>query len=203
MPIDRDSTDVPEADIPALGHRLDAPEQGQVRSTLASKLVPTVDLVRNLYSKFGVRPYRVFMVHSQWTGGEQGIGQEVITSRIEILPTPRLRDMGAVNTVMRETGLTEEGDIEVDQISARYTEDDLTGRTPDLRDSNLPRTSAMAVDFYWEIVENRGQDPYPVIRRFNPRNVPGLSRDGFQWRVTLIKQDYDRGRRGEVDRESF
>jgi len=203
MPIDRDNSGTPEADLPALAHALDSPEPGQVRGTLASRLVPVVDSIRSLNSKFGIRPYRVFMVHSQWTGGEPGVGYENITSRIEITPTPRIKDMDAVNTIMRETGLTEEGDVEVDQISARFTEDDLTGRTPDLNDPNLPRTTGAAFDFYWEVVENRGQSPNAVIRRFNPRNVPGLSRDGFQWKITLIKQDYDRGRRGEVDRSAF
>jgi hypothetical protein len=111
--------------------------------------------------------------------------------------------MNAIDSVLRTTGLTEEGTITVDEISARFTEDDLLGRTPDLNDPNIQRTTGKAFDFYWEVLENRGQNPYPVIRRFNPVNVPGLSRDGFEWKISLVKQDYDRGRRGEVNRESF
>ena len=33
--------------------------------TLASKLVPVVDKIRQLYTNFGVRPYRVYLVHVQ------------------------------------------------------------------------------------------------------------------------------------------
>lgn len=203
MPIDRDQTDTPEADIPALGRALDPPQVGQVRQTLASKLVPVVDKIRQLNSRFGIRPYRVFMVHTQWTGGEPGVGDEMILSRIEILPTPRVRGMEGIDTNVLATGLTEEGTVEVDQISARLTEDDLLGRTPDLNDPNQQRTIAGPVDFFWEIVEARGQRPNAVIRRFNPSALPGLSRDGFQWKITLVKQDYDRGRNGELNREAF
>lgn len=203
MPIDRDQTDTPEADLPEMGHELDGPPRGLYRETLASDLVDIVDEIRQLNSEFGIRPYRVFMIHSQWTGGEVGVGQEQITSRIEILPTPRLKGMDSLSTIVDPTGLTEDGSVDVDQISARYTEDDLTGRTPDLNDPNLPRTSAGAVDFYWEVHENRGQTPNTVLRRFNPKGVPHLSRDGFQWRIALVKQDYDRGRNGETERESF
>lgn len=203
MPIDRDQTDTPEADIPALGHALDPPQVGQVRQTLASRLVPVVDKIRRLNSSFGIRPYRVFMVHTQWSGGEPGAGDETILSRIEILPTPRVRGMESIDTNVLSTGLTEEGTVTVDQISARLTEDDLLGRTPDLNDPNLRRTMAAPVDFFWEVIEARGSNPNSVIRRFNPRGIGGLSRDGFQWSITLVKQDYDRGRNGELAREAF
>jgi hypothetical protein len=181
---------------------LRAPTPGEQRETLANRLVPVVDRIRHLSAIFGVRPYRVFLVHSTWTGGEIGVGRENVAS-IEIVPPPRVRELGSLTEVLRATGTTEEGDIEVDRISARYTEDDLLGRTPDLRDPNAPRTTVEGAEFFWEIVETRPSTPYPVVRRFAVRGLPELRRGAAEWTVRLVKQDYDRGRRGGTDRDSF
>jgi len=201
--IDRENNGDPATDLDELGGRLRSPTPDQSRGTLASRLVKVADRVRNLNARFGIRPYRMFLIHTIWTGGERGIGDERIVSRIELLPVPLLKNIGALDEVLRATGTVEEGDVECVEISARYTEDDLLGRTPDIRDPALQRTALEEMDFCWEAVENRPQRPFAVIRRFAVRGVPELSRDGFQWKVRLVKQDYDRGRRGETERDAF
>ena len=202
MPADRENNGDPASLLPELGRRLEAPTPGEQRETLANKLVPIVDRIRHLPAIFGVRPYRVFLVHSTWTGGEIGVGNEVVRS-IEIVPPPRVKEVGSMNEVLDSTGTTETGDVEVDRISARYTEDDLLGRTPDLRDPNALRTTIEGAEFFWEVIETRPSTPYPVIRRFAVRGVPELRRGAAEWVVRLVKQDYDRGRRGDVARDSF
>lgn len=165
-------------------------------NNLAASLVPVVDGIRQLYTDMGIRPYRVFLVHVQWAGGERGLGEPQELSRREILPTPRVRDMSATSEVLRATGLTEEGGISIDQISAKYSEDDLMGITPDLKNLADPRTSRKQVQFYWEVVENRSIEPTGRRRRYRPISAPTISKDGFQWIVSLTRQDAERSRSG-------
>ena len=201
MADDRTKSGTPLAEIPAIAGQLKGPSPSQVPATLASRLVPIVDKIRRLNSTFGIRPYRVYLVHVLWSGGQPGDGSETEISRREIEPTPRVRDMGGTTNVMRAYGVSEEGEVFVDQISPRFTEDDLQGLTPDLKDPALLRTDLRWSEFYWEVVENRPATPNPVRRRYVPQ-VPSLSRDGFQWAVRLIKQDYNRGRQGGFYRPS-
>lgn len=203
MAIDRENNGDPASLLDEMSGRLRGPTPDQQRGTLANKLVKVADRIRALNARFGIRPYRVFLIHTMWTGGDRGVGDERVISRVEILPVPLVSGVGAISEVVRATGVVEEGDVSVEQISARFTEDDLLGRTPDIRDQNLPKTTMDHVDFFWEIVENRPQRPLAVIRRFAVRDVPELSRDGFQWTIRLVKQDYDRGRYGGTDRGAF
>jgi hypothetical protein len=135
----------------------------------------------------------VSLVHTLWSGERRGIGIPDVY-RIEILPTPRVVDLGATPEILRSTGLTEEGSLSIDQISPKYSEDDLMGRNFDQQIPGLLRTNKSNSEFYWEVVEIRATIPVPIRRRYQPQAVPSLSRDGFQWSVLLIKQDYDTSR---------
>lgn len=194
MPIDREDNGDPRSQLPELSGRLRPPEGEGQRRTLANRLVPVVDRIRNLNARFGLRPYRVFLVHVVWSGGARGAGMMRVTSRREVLPVPRVGDVGAMVETILATGTTEEGGISVDEISAKYTEDDLLGRTPDLGDPKLGgMTAEESTEFFWEVEEERPQRDLPAIRRFAVAGVPALDRGKFQWSVRLTKQDYDRG----------
>lgn len=196
---DRTNSGDPIAELPELSGQLRPPAPIMEPQTLAGRLVPVADKLRNLYAMFGLAIYRVFMVHVAWSGKKKGVGTPTIISRREILPIPRVRDLAAVRRIPRATGLTEEGDIIIDRISGKYTEDDLTGATPDLTDPNLSRTSLKAIDFFYEIQENRPSTPPPPLRRYSaPVGIPMLSRGGFAWTITLTKQNNDRSRRGDM-----
>lgn len=204
MPADRTRPGDPLAELPALRGELDPTRPEEMPRTLAGELIPVADSIRELYSAFGIRAYRCYLVHGQWSGQRRGEGVLQIISRRELTPTPRVRDLGQVSEVLRSTGLTEEGGVVIDQISGRYTEDDLMGLTPDLQEPALQRTSRAMVEFFWEIVESRPSTPTPIVRRFRPVSVPMLSRDGFAWTVGLTKQDFDSGRTGTtVPRDAF
>jgi hypothetical protein len=200
MARDRTNSGTPRAELPELTGAVKALPPGHGDSALASALTPVVDEIRQLYTEFGVRPYQVFLIHMQWSGNRIGEGSAVEISRREILPTPQVVDMGSTTEVLRQFGLTEEGGLVVDQVSTKYTEDDLMGRTPDLIDPTMPRTGLSTVEFFWEVIESRPSNPASVPRRYVPVGVPMLSRDRFQWRVALAKQDYNRSRGRTFDR---
>jgi len=162
----------------------------ELSGTLTTRLIPLVDRIRHLYTRFGQRPYRVFLVHLQWSGRLIGEGSPVVLSRRELLPTPRVLDMSATNEVLRAFGNTEEGGLTVDQISMKYSEDDLLGRTPDLINPATPRTSMKNVEFFWEVSEDNKRIP----RRYVPNAVPMIGKDRFQLRISLTKQDSNRAR---------
>ncbi len=198
MAIDRTPSGDVRSELPEASGELRPPAPYGVPQTLAGRLTPVADRLRNLLAKNGLRPYRVWLVHASWSGAKRGIGQLTVTSRRELLPVPRVRDMNTVRRNVLAMGLTEEGDIIIDQISAKYTEDDLTGRTPDVVDPSIPRTSRPNVEFWYEVQESRPSTPPPPIRRFSPpAAAPMLSRGGLMWTVVLSKQGEDRGRRGE------
>lgn len=189
----RDRTDNgnPRLEFPAISGRV----RPRTRTgTLTDRLQPTVDKIRQLYTDFGERPYRVFLVHQQWSGGVRGRGQPQDISRVEVLPTPRLLDMSGTTQVIHAFGLQEDGGVTIDQISLRFTEDDLLGKTPDLIDPTNQRSGPEGFDFFWEIVEARNTTPQPVRRRYVPNAVPVVMPDGFQWKVTLTKQEFNRSR---------
>ena len=204
MPGDRVADGVPGSSVPEVSGQLRGPVPAAQREpdSLAWRLTGVVDRVRGLSTKFGLRPHQVFLVHVRWTGKRRGEGSPQQVACREIVPRPRVRDMDSIRRVSHATGTIEEGDVVVDEISARIPEDDLMGRTPDLMDPTVPRSLAPNVEFFWLIVEVRPSSPRPARRRFAVAGVPALARDGDGWRVTLTKQDYDEGRDGGLGRDT-
>lgn len=162
----------------------------QPSRTLVEDLGGTVDEMRQLYADFGLRPYRVFSVVVRWTGGATGRGDAVVESEVELLPTPRLVDMGPVRGVSTPAGRTEKGGVQLREISPRYTEDDIrtlfhTQPLPQDRDGFLE----VRVDC---------RDGSTTRRRFIVSGVPFRDAEKFEWRTRLLKQDANRSRAGKV-----
>lgn len=168
--------------------------------SLANAAVAVADQMRALQSQLGFRPYKVFLVRGYWTGDRRGFGDLVISSRCELTPTPRVRDLATLNQNIKSTGRVEDGDVYVDEISARYAEAELMGKTTDLAAPDQPRTARNLVEFWWEVAEAREGCPEPAIRSFTPRTAPSLKRDDFMWTITLAKREYDRGPSGDPER---
>jgi hypothetical protein len=176
----------PEAEMPALGGAVHPLVDGQV--TLAQSLGPSIDQIRQIATDLGVRPYRVFLVHWLWPK-QKGIGRPREIYRKEILPTPRVMDMAATPFAMTSFGLNDVGGLFVDQISAKYSEADLIGRTPDVMDPARPQTNLSNSECFWEVREARQTNPPTKPRRYATNGVPMLNRSGMQWKVNLVKQD--------------
>jgi len=187
MADDRTSPSDIEAEVQAeSGVLRPEPARGQ---NLCLSLLPTLDSVRqSCIVDLGLRPYRLYLVHWAWPS-KRGLGRPIEIVRRELTPCPRVSSMDGTVLAVAAFGRLEGGGIRVDKISARYSEDDLMGRTPDLRDSVHPRTSANNVEFFWEVVENRQTTPPPRARRFIPSAAPHLSRAGMSWSIMLNKQD--------------
>ncbi len=163
---------------------------GDISQTVIASLTPCVDKIRDLYTQLGARPYHVNLVHTQWSGGERGVGVEEVIDECPILPTPRVADLSAVNKQLLSVGLEEAGDIRVSEISPRFTEDQLMGISED--GTPVPGDQ----NFYWEIFFPRADGP-GVRRRFTPKAVPNYNPTRFQWWIDLVKAYEDRTRQGD------
>ena len=184
---DRTTPSSPASEMPEARGDVRAP--AAIPSTLAVRLGPVVDRARQIAANLGVRTHRVWLTHVEWPSSRRGVGEPLVTSRREILPAPRVRV--STSFILRAIGNTEDGTIFIDKISARYSEGDLTGRTPDLADPAMPATGARNHEFFWEVQETRPTEPQPAIRRYIPTVVPELRQPGG-WSLTLNKQDYNR-----------
>jgi hypothetical protein len=154
------------------------------RRTLADSLGPTADRIRQIRTDLGFAPYRVYLVHWRWPG-KVGLGRPVEISRVEILPTPKVSDMNSTNLMLAAFGATEGGGIFLSKISTKFSEDDLAGKTPDMRDLVRTNTAAYGVEFFYEVRLNR---PGSKPRRYSPSGVPNLDKNGLHWHLNLIKQ---------------
>ena len=187
------------------------------RSTLAARLSGKVDRLRQLNTRFGLRPNRVFLVWSEWSGVERGEGREAVITKVELLPTPQVSDLTALNRRPFAIGIFPEGSIRVDQISvAVFTRDMLNGLAIPIVDqrgcvcgcrparpyaaegvnqNGVERTTDPTVDFWWEVVEDgRGDDP-PQHFRF--RLLGEVERKAFGWAVNLEAADEELDRSGK------
>ena len=200
MADDRTQQNDPAAELPELAGAVRPLRPEEVRASLMGEMSPIVDDLRQIAVDLGLRPYRVFIVHVLWTGVKVGDGNPVEISRREILPTPRIRDMSATTEVLSAFGRVEEGGIVIDRISAKYSEDDLTGKTPDLIDPAMTRTGKRNGEYFWEVQENRPGFPKTIPRRYVHAAVPTLMRGGSHWRIPLNKQNVDRSRNQTFDR---
>lgn len=157
-------------------------------NTLARKLIGTVDRLRDISTQLGFRPYEVRVIRTQWTGGERGLGQEVVTYEEPILPTPLISSLDGVRRVVNVVGLDELGTVQLSQVSGRYAEGFLTGT------DEVGNTLDGDTEFYFEVVfptPGSVADGAPR-RRFFPSTAPSYDAGKFEWTVTLQRSHVDR-----------
>jgi hypothetical protein len=163
-----------------------------MRRTLGQQLVPVADCLRDLLTQFGLRPYTVNLIHTRWSGGSRGVGQELIVSVVPILPTPKIADLSGVQEILSPAGLAEVGEVMLTKVSGRFTEEQLRGVPPD-------GAAPLAGDlqFFYEVQwpELNGQPG--DRRRFFPVSAPYYDAPALQWRVQLRRQRGDRARNGD------
>ena len=154
------------------------------------ELGETADELRQLYTDLGLRPYRVFSVLVQWSGGKIGKGVADVVRETEFLPTP-LVDLAPVWTEMKSAGKVEDGVATLREISPRLTEDQVRGLF--FQDALKPGQEG-----FIEVVEDArdGQSPR---RRFGVRGAPYRRAGKFEWACRLQRARKDRKRSGELD----
>jgi len=159
---------------------------GQAAHTLAHRFAKRADRLRQLATRFGIRPYRCFLVWSKSDGAEYGAGRTQEVKRVEVLPTPKVRP-NLMRTLL-SGGIVPTGSVELTEVSATLTYDELIGRT-------IPVDGEVSVpppyDFHWELVEDGrgGDDPKPVLYR--PFGEPAREPGNVQWKLTLAPVSED------------
>jgi len=160
----------------------------QARATLANRLGRVADRVRQFSTSFGLRPYRIFLVWSTFDGEERGEGTEREIQRIEILPTPRVAELTALQQAIYGTGTIGTGTLRVDLITVKFAESTLNGTFIPGKGQDTG-SYPNGVDFWWELRSDaRGLD-IPIPIRFRLNASPVLLPGQVGWAVVLEKQE--------------
>ncbi len=166
------------------------PDAATLKCSLAQKLIPSVDRIRDIYTRLGARPYRVFIVRTRFAGPRQGMGVEQVVSELELLPTPLVVDMRGLSEMVTPVGVNEQGIVQLQYISGRYTEEMLLG----IGSTGQPLPANETV--YYEIIFFRRDGGPPERRRFVRDAVPTYNALQFQWQVNLVSALENRSRDG-------
>jgi hypothetical protein len=160
---------------------------GQARHSLANRLgARVVDRVRQFATNLGIRPYRVALVWTTWTGTERGEGQEREFARVEILPTPEVISLDAVAMSPQAAGMLPMGSVRVQKISITNTLDRLKGKSfPTPHEKHIPDN----IGFYYEVKEDGRGDFEPEIARFRLASEPFRKAGNMEWVVNLERID--------------
>jgi len=161
-----------------------------IKSSLGQRLVPVVDKARDKLTKFGFRPYRVQIVRTRYAGQRRGMGPEQVLGQLEILPTPLVVDVSSLKEVVTPIGLNEQGLIQLQKISGRYTEEHLLGSGSDGSDPPPNET------LYYEIEFFRRDGLPSEKRRFVRDSLPSWNATSFEWTVVLVSALENRSRDG-------
>lgn len=162
----------------------------EYQHSLARTLVGTADDLRDLYTRFGLRPYRVRIIRTRWTGGSRGVGEEYLTWSLEIAPTPLVSDLTSLQEVLQPVGLDEVGSLQLSEVSGRFSDENLRGLDVD----GTPPADDEQV--FYEIEFPRADGKPGEKRRFFLRSAPHYRADSFEWVVTLERAQENRDRRG-------
>lgn len=177
----------------------------ELQKALVPRFGRVADNLRQLATKFGARPYRVFLVWTRFDGvpipegpvsdePERGAGGEVVLQTIEILPTPNVRSLDSIAIDPRTAGVLQMGMLKVSEVSTSLTYEQLKGlAVPGLGViDHIPQP----YDFFYEVVEDERAGPNQVRRRYRLATEPFLDAENVQWVFTLEKQSVDRNRDG-------
>jgi hypothetical protein len=167
------------------------PSSIQLDQTLARTLIPVADNLRDLFTQFGLRPYRVKVVRVQWSDGARDQGTPIVVAENHLLPTPKMTGLDGVSEVLNPVGLDEQGSVVISQISGRYTEENLRG----MDDDGTPIADNEEFFYEVEFISESGQPTFR--RRFQLRGAPAYFAGKFEWQITLERTREDRARNGD------
>jgi len=181
----------------------------QVKRTLLARLAGTqarpgvIDRAHQIATNLGMRPNRVFLTWTRWTGARRGEGEERLLARVELLPTPQVSDLTGISLNPYSAGKLPIGSVRVEQISAgRYREDYLTGMLipsePLFGQGGTPRGGED--DFFYELAEDGRNLPpgaEPARKKFRILGGPYLSTCCTQYAVILERASEDMQRSGQ------
>ncbi len=150
------------------------------------------DDLRQLYTDFGLRPYRVVSVLQRWSGGRVGAGTVAIVRELELLPTPLVE--WSVRRRNTEGGYTEDGAATLSEISPRLTEEEVQALV-------APCGLGPGEESFLEMRMDARDGVVVPRRRFTVQGPPFRKAGKFEWRVRLIKANPDRDHQGGLGGE--
>lgn len=158
--------------------------------SLVHRLGARVDRVRQIATKLGMRPYRVFLVWTRFGGEERGEGTEREVTRLELLPTPKVADLSALALSPKNAGLLPVGSCRLTEVSTTYTAEQLTGRVVPLpHEQQVPEP----FDFFYELVpDGRDGTGAPPRARYRLSAQPWYDAENVQWSILLERTSEDR-----------
>lgn len=194
---------------------------------IAERLQPTVDRLRARYTTFGLRPYRVFMVWTRWSGSERGEGNERLVGSVEIVPRPKVDDLTRVSLSPFSAGILPVGSLAISQVSALLTADNLKGLAvpgqamvtackalPGMPPGGTPigEVGLTALERALGEAQGLGRIPepydfyYEVVEdragserpKFRPFSEPFRDAGKMEWRIVLERVSEDRARDGHM-----
>lgn len=171
----------------------DDPTKMRLGGTLAQKLIPVADGIRNLFTRFGLRTYKVRIVRVSWAGGRRGLGVPTVVRELDIMPTPLVQDLTTLTEIATPVGLDEAGVIVVSEISGRFTDDQLRFLDNDGEEPGPDEN----VFYEIEYPQPGGPSVTSVKRRFYLQGAPYYSAGRFQWSIRLVRVNEDRSRQGD------
>ena len=162
----------------------------QLSKTLAQKFIPLVDRLRDLKTKFGLAPYVVRIIRVRWSGDHRGVGTPSVEKEMDLLPTPKVMDLGTMTEIVQPIGLDETGTILVTEISGRFTDDQLRFIDGQEREKNE--------EVFYEIEYPQPGGKPTIRRRFYVRGTPFYHAGRLQWQVRLERAHQDRDDQGDL-----
>jgi hypothetical protein len=169
----------------------------EAKRTLAHRFASRADGLRQLATRFGVRPYNVWLVWGVWSGRERGAGSFKVLREIPIVPNPVVQDLTAISLDPRSAGVLPVGSVRLTRVSATYSAAMLSGMWTGTDPADrLPDN----VEFFYEIQED-GRDGHKGTRmRCRPLAEPFRRAGKVDWSVTLerISEDRDRDGREQI-----
>lgn len=191
----------PKCDPPAANPRFETANDdpavhanGSPEVSLVEELGAVADELRQIHTDLGTRPYRVFSVVYEWTGGEVGRGEPRVLSEQEILPTP-LVDISGSSRGTTAAGSKSEGTAKLTEVSPRYTEDQIHAL--------FPTRLQGAQRAFIEVRMDARDGSEPIRRRYTIKMAPYRNPTRFEWVVRLNAQEQDRTRAGEISTPKF
>lgn len=169
----------------------------EARDSLANRLGPRVDRIRQIATRLGVRPMRVWLVWTQFSGDERGEGRETEVKRMEILPTPKVENLDSVAMSAFSAGVIEVGSIRVSRISSMFTDDLLRGRVAGLTYGDAKHLN-QRVSFFYEVQEDgRALGGPAPLRKYRISTEPYRRAGKVDWTIVLERISEDRTRSGQ------
>lgn len=170
------------------------PTPDMAAGSLVESLGAVADDLRSIASDLGARPYRLFSVIQEWSGGAVGRGYASIVSRREILPRPKI-NVNPARSEFTAGGRQTRGHVRVTEISPRLTADDIFGIF-----GTQPLTGGR--ESYLELAMD-SRDGRSQRYRLTPADIPHRDAENFQWTVDLYYASNNPTRDGGLQEASY